>query len=652
MNKADPAVEVICGVFSFEAGHNTDMDIFYNIAVPYMFFPLLGLFLSAGLTCGAIRLLPRLKMVDIPRGRHQHENIVPRGGGIAVGIAFFTVTALLLCFFSRRDLQLFQELQQFLRNFSLPAAVILAVGLLDDKFELRSYVKLTFQVLAALMFYFEGCGIALLFGYELPIFLSLPITVLWCVTIINAFNLIDGVDGVAAGLGGISSFLLAAWSAVSGYNDAMVLILLCFGMSCLGFLRYNFAPAKIFMGDTGSMFIGLFFAYVSMQYSTKSVTFTALMVPLAAVGVPIYDVFLAVWRRTWRRYVSKNADSNIMQGDHDHLHHRILKETGRSGKTALIIYGLSLTLSLLAMVTEFLRTSFPTLVFVVLLVAIFAMIRYSNIELYDTLTSVARGVDVPHRNFLFAALHPALDALLVLLALFICHHVYGSKLLSFSWGPWWYLLFLSPFVLVLCFSGIYRTFWLRAGILQYYRLTRLLITAGTAGYVLNGFIWHYFMGIGGRELFSASGYYLVFWMMAAGFILAERFLLHYYESFGYRRLFIRNQGKHSPMPRVLIYGGGLSCRMYVSCMYCNFGRRGEAVKIAGIMDDNPALKNLNIYGFKVYGGIREIEYIYRKNHFDRIVIACDDLAPENLEKLKKFCAAKNIELKKFICTEQ
>ncbi len=628
------------------------MEILGNIIVPYISFPLLGLLLSAVLTRGAIKVLPQLKMVDIPRGRHQHEKIVPRGGGVAIWLSFFAVTALLLVLFARTRDPKFQELLLLLRNFSIPAVIILVLGVIDDRFELRGVVKLVFQILAAVIFYFEGCGIQLLFGYELPWILSLGITVLWCVTIINAFNLIDGVDGVAAGLGAISSFLLAAWSGISGYNASMVLILLCFGMSCLGFLRYNFAPARIFMGDTGSMFTGLFFAYISMQYSTKAVTFTALLVPLAAVGVPIFDVFLAVWRRSWRKYVAKTPDSNIMDGDHDHLHHRILKETGKPRKTALIIYGLSLGFSLLAMVGEFCRTSFPTLVFVVVLVAIFAMIRYSNIELYDTLTSVVKGVDVPHRSVLFAAAHPALDVLLVLGALFMSNGFYGSKLLPFAWQGWWYVLFLAPFVLVLCFSGIYRTFWLRAGILQYYKLVGLLITAGVTGYVLNGFIWHYVMKIGSKGMLSASGYYLIFWGMASGLILAERFLVHYYESFGYRRLFLRNQGRNSELEKLLIYGGGLTCRLYVSGMYSNFGRRGERLQIVGIMDDNPALRNLNIYGFRVHGGLAEIERIYKKTRFSRLVIACETLPPEKVEKLKKFCAENKVELKKFIFGEK
>ena len=106
------------------------------------------------------------------------------------------------------------------------------------------------------------------------------------------------------------------------------------------------------------------------------------------------------------------------------------------------------------------------------------------------------------------------------------------------------------------------------------------------------------------------------------------------------------------MTRVLIYGGGLSCRMYVSGVYCSFGSGEEAVKIVGIMDENPALRNLNVYGFKVHGCVDEIVRIYESSPFDKVVIACEELKPENLEKLKNFCAEKNIELKKFICGEK
>lgn len=624
-----------------------------NIVFPYIVYPLSGILLSAGFTALAIKLLPRFKMIDIPRGRHQHEKAVPLGGGIAVGAAFFITTSLLLLFFNLiGDVAGCRELLELLQKFSIPAAIILITGVLDDRFELSSIVKLVAQIIAGTVFYFTGCGIERLFMCELPAVISFGITVVWCIAIINAFNLIDGLDGVVSGLAAISSFLLALWTIIAGDSTVTAAVLLIFCGCCLGFLRYNFSPAQIFMGDTGSMFLGLFFAYVSMQYSTKAVTLTALMVPLAAIGVPVFDVFLAIWRRTWRKYISKDKNSNIMQGDHDHLHHRILKETGKTGKTALIIYGLSIMLSLLAMVSEFLHSSFPTLVFLVLLVAIFAMIRYSNIELYDTLTSVAKGVNVPHRNFLFAAIHPAVDTVLVLLGVLLSSYLYRS-LIPFKWGAWWYLIFTMPFTLVLCFSGIYRTFWVRAGIVQYYKLARLLTIAGIAGYIINGLIWHYSMKLSLGDFKLSSSFYLVFWLLACGLIVSERFIIHYYESFGYRRLFIRNQGRNNDLLRVLIYGGGLECRMYISSVYSSFGEGGKSVRIVGIMDDNPALKKLNIHGFEVFGGSAEISEIYAKKEFDCVVLACELPGDsERMTLLREFCREKKIKIKKFSCTEK
>lgn len=616
------------------------MNFFNQQWLPFVLFPLTGLLLSAVLTRCAIPILKKINMIDVPHGRHEHENPVPRGGGVAIVLSFF-LPLIFACFIQWEALPLsvLENIGDFLRKFALPALIIFIVGLLDDKYDLWSWLKLIFQVIAALIFYFEGCGIELLFGYELHWALSLIFTVGWCIVIINAFNLIDGLDGLASGLGAISAFLLAMWSLISGENGAMMLILFCFCMSCLGFLRYNFSPAKIFMGDTGSTFIGLFFAYVGMHFSTKAVTFSALLIPLAAVGVPAYDVCLAVLRRLL------NKKGSVMTGDADHLHHRLLNVIGDTGKTALIIYGFSILISMAAMTNVFLRSSFPTLIFGMLLIIIFAMIHCANIEIYYILKRVS---NVPRKNFLFAVIHPVLDALLILLSLFLFSWFFG-KTLPFAWGHWWYLLFLLPLVAVLCFSGIYRTFWLRAGILQFYKLICTLILAGILGYILNGIIWHFEMDLSKDALISASGFYLMSWFLASGLILLERLLLYYYENFGYHRLYIRNQGKKSEIPKVLIYGSGLPCQMYISSIYCRFSQTEEKVKIIGIIDDNPAIKNLNIYGFKVYGGLLELEKIYEKFKFNRIIITGKD--PQLLEHLKSFCEEHKIELKKFICEE-
>ena len=211
-------------------------------------YPALALAISLGLTYVAITILPLLGYIDIPRGRHQHEKPVPRGGGVAIWIAFFVTVFLQSVMFRDSNPELYKTTVHFLHNFLLPAGIIFVVGLIDDRYELRSWLKLLFQIAVGVIFYLEGAGISKIFIYPIPAPIGLAITVGWSVVIINAFNLIDGLDGVAAGLAAIASFFLAVWTILLGGSAAMVVILLTFCASCLGFLRFNFSPARIFMG--------------------------------------------------------------------------------------------------------------------------------------------------------------------------------------------------------------------------------------------------------------------------------------------------------------------------------------------------------------------------------------------------------------------
>ena len=607
----------------------------------------LGLLLSLTFTYFAIKLLPHFGYIDIPGGRRQHEKPVPRGGGVAVWLAFFVTVALLTVSLKPINMQWFLVTKTFLLRFLPPAAIILIIGMIDDRVELKSYVKLLGQIIAASVIYFQGTAVYLIFHCHLPAYLSYAVTVFWCVIIINAFNLIDGLDGIAAGLSAISSFLLAIWGIIYGANIAMAAIMLIFSGCCLGFLRYNFSPARIFMGDTGSMFLGLFFAYVSIHTSTKNITLTSLLVPVAAMGVPIFDVFLAIWRRFFRRFVQKNPESSIMSGDHDHLHHRIQKETGTTRKTAYTMYLLSLAICTAAIFFTLFRNKIPALSFILCLLVLFVTIRYAGIELYDTLTSVAKGLQKPHRNFLLSAIHPVLDILLLLTAFILSNHICDSFLHN-NKSTLWMISHIAPFVICFCISGIYRTFWLRVGIIQYYRLAKLLIIAGIVGYICNSIFCIYFK-IPKAEIFKYGTFYAVYFMLLSLLIVCERFWINFYASFGYRRLLIRNQGKNSSFNRVMIYGGGVFCRLYVTKLFCSFKVNDEPVKIVGILDDNPALKNHNVYGFKVLGTSRELEQIFQKTKFDTLLVACES---SELDKLKEFCKNNSIRMKTMVCREE
>lgn len=615
----------------------------------YLPYVALGLLLSLVFTYLAIMFLPSLGYIDIPGGRRQHAKPVPRGGGIAIWFAFFITVSLLTVSLQSTNLQLFATSKMFLLRFLPPAAIILVVGMIDDRIELRSYVKLLGQIIAAALIFFEEVRISSLLHFQLPTYLSFAVTVFWSVIIINAFNLIDGLDGIAAGLSAISSFLLAVWTILTGGSVALVVILLVFCGCCLGFLRYNFSPARIFMGDTGSMFLGLFFAYVSMESSSEDVTMTSLLVPLAAIGVPIFDVFLAIWRRFFRRFVQKNPDSSIMSGDHDHLHHRIMNETGATRKTAFIMYILSLSMCALAMFLVTYKNSIPALTFVLCLLVFFVTIRYAGIELYDTLTSVAQGLQKPHRNFFLSAIHPVVDIVLMLAAFLLSSQICISFLHG-NFNPLWMISHIAPFVICFCVSGIYRTFWLRCGIIQYYRLAKLLGIGGIIGYVCNSLFCLHF-NIPQAEMNKYGTFYAIYFLLLCILIISERFLLNFYASFGFRRLLIRNKGKSAQMRRVLIYGGGALCRLYVTRLFCSFKNSDEPINIVGILDDNAALKKHNVYGFKVLGTSREIEYIHTKNRFDTIIIACE-LNDKRLERIKDFCRRNEVALKTLVCREE
>jgi FlaA1/EpsC-like NDP-sugar epimerase len=178
----------------------------------------------------------------------------------------------------------------------------------------------------------------------------------------------------------------------------------------------------------------------------------------------------------------------------------------------------------------------------------------------------------------------------------------------------------------------------------------MLCIAGMIGYILNCFVCVYFLDLAPEILWQYSGFYISYTLLIVVSIAGERFLLRYYESFGYRRLSIRNQGKTSTLKRVIIYGGGLACRMYVCQLYCS--SQSENLHIVGIIDDNPALNGLNVYGFNVLGTLRRLDAIYRKKEFDAIVITCKNLSAGKLRRLQEFQKKHHIQLSVFSCEQK
>ncbi len=229
-------------------------------------------------------------------------------------------------------------------GIALGGGVILGIGMYDDIRHSSVGLKLLFQVLAAAILFRFGyriTAIASPFGGSVELsYLSLPVTVLWVVVFVNALNLIDGIDGLAAGIAAISSMTFFFTGLNLGNPMASLLALAVLGSS-LGFLRYNLCPARIFMGDTGSMFLGFVLSAIAIMGAGKSVALIALLIPILAVGIPLIDTFLAVFRRSKSR-------NGIFNADRAHIHHKLLALGFSARQVVLILWVSAVLLGIVA----------------------------------------------------------------------------------------------------------------------------------------------------------------------------------------------------------------------------------------------------------------------------------------------------------------
>ena len=286
------------------------------------------------------RLAFRVGAVDVPKdNRRMHDHPIPRMGGLAIFLAFL-LSALI-----------FLPLTQQLRTMLMGAVIIVVLGIFDDIYALPALPKLLVQIAAALVAVLGGSRIVILSNFNIfssePYWelgwLSIPITVLWIVGITNAVNLIDGLDGLACGVSTISamSMLVIALLRVNELDVAVMMSALA--GACIGFLPYNFNPAKIFMGDTGSTFLGFVMATVSVNGMFKQYTIISFVVPFLVLGLPIFDVCFAVVRRV-------SHGQSPMTPDRGHVHHRLI-DMGFSQKQAVgVLYVISAILGLSAVV--------------------------------------------------------------------------------------------------------------------------------------------------------------------------------------------------------------------------------------------------------------------------------------------------------------
>lgn len=323
------------------------------------------------------KLAIKVGATDRPNYRKVHNQIMPRLGGLAIYISFLLGTFI------------FQPTKSVHLPIMAGGLIIIIIGILDDIYELSAKVKLAAQIAAALIVVLWG-GVQMNFinwpfGGQIEFgLLAVPLTVLWIVAVTNAINLIDGLDGLAAGVSSIALITISGMAIIMGNTYVIALsALLC--VSTLGFLFYNFYPAKIFMGDTGALFLGYMIGVLSLL-GFKNVTMISFIIPILILGVPLSDTFFAIIRRV----INKQP---ISAPDKSHLHHCLLNLGFTHRQTVLLIYAIAASFGLVALIFSQAKVwgSFLLIAVILLLIELFVEIIGLVGKDYQPLLKMVKG---------------------------------------------------------------------------------------------------------------------------------------------------------------------------------------------------------------------------------------------------------------------
>jgi len=306
----------------------------------------LSLLFSFVLTRSVRDVACRRGWVAVPsHARHLHSSPLPRLGGVAIFISFLLSMVAAAAIGSHAP-QLHSALaSKTLLTILVPASIVFLLGVYDDLHTVGPYFKFAVQGLAATMLFVGGLrivNIPVLFGeHQLPWYVGLPFTILWVLAITNAFNLIDGLDGLAAGSALFSTLVVFVVALLSGYSLVTVMTIALAG-AILGFLRYNFNPATIFLGDSGSLFIGFLLSALALAGAQKAPTIVAVAIPIVSFGLPILETSLSILRRLI-------SGRPVFTADREHIHHKLLQHGLTHRQVVIVLYGVSAVFALLSL---------------------------------------------------------------------------------------------------------------------------------------------------------------------------------------------------------------------------------------------------------------------------------------------------------------
>jgi UDP-N-acetylmuramyl pentapeptide phosphotransferase/UDP-N-acetylglucosamine-1-phosphate transferase len=599
---------------------------------------LTGLVVTFVLTPMVRAVAARLGIVDLPSERRPHKRATARGGGLAVvlGVHAACLFAMLLPhrFVAGLDFHWYCY-------YGGASLILLVVGLIDDVRGMLPWTKLAGQTLAASLMCLSGTRFGRLFGIELPPALDVALAVFWIVAVINAFNLIDGLDGLASGLAIISAIGLSGIFVI-GQTHGEMLVLVALTGACLAFLRYNFHPASIFLGDTGSMFLGFTLGVISLQTFTKSTFILSLTIPMLVLGVPIYDALLAIWRRSVRRLLQNGLVNHtgkragIMQADMEHLHHRLLKAGLSTSRVATLLCVLNAGLVFFGLLMTLFQSHAAGIFLLALLAGAYVLMRHlAVIELRDTGRALLNGLRQPTHATLKSLSYPLWDMFCLAGSVAVAMRLFDPPSEDF-WHAWFLDLpvWVTPALSLLAISRTYVTIWTRP------RLLDVLLLAFTlqVGLLLSlGMAWL----IDPTTLHQSLVRAFIVGGISNPAIIGLRVVYRVVEE-----LVNYCRGKSETGAdgrRVLLYGAGNRCQLFLKERGFHNSSSIDDRNIIGLIDDEPALRSQWVYGSQVLGGINELPQVVARHKITGIIITAT-LRPESMVALKHLAQERELHL--------
>ncbi len=594
-------------------------------------------------------LARRYGVVDLPNARRPHKQPTARGGGLAIVIGVHVACLVAMCF-PWPDVAGNLSVHWW-RHFVAASLVLLVVGVIDDVRGMRPIIKLAGQACAALLMTYSGTQFGDFFGLHMPIWLDHIVVVLWLLAVINAFNLIDGLDGLASGLACISAVGLCG-VFILGRMPGNVMVLMGLIGACLAFLRYNLHPASIFLGDTGSMFLGFMLGVISLDTCTKNTFLLSLAIPMLVLGVPIYDTMLAIWRRSVRSlWVSEGPEgsnhgkSGIMQPDLDHLHHRLLKSGLSTRRVAMVLCVGNIALVVFGLMVTMFESHAAGIFLIAFLAGAYVLLRHlAIIELRDTGNALMRGLRRPTPITFKALAYPAWDMAWMSLAVLVAKFLTETYTSDF-WYDWFVSLpiWLTPTFALLAASRTYITIWSRA------RLRDVLILFLTL-------VLGLMLSLGLALLIYPDNQYQKILLVALSIfaigqpaILALRVFYRVVEELvGWSRF-----GDSAKMGRrrILVYGAGSRCWLWLRYLSFANAEISTGRSIVGLVDDDSTLHGRWVYGYPVLGGRGDFAALIARHGINAIVVTAD-LTPESSAAVRQTCLEHGLELSEWTSGEQ